>query len=72
MAEEPATPPENQILLNLIKQRYGARLTPAELEEVQQGVAGIARAVAALRAVKLDNGDEPFSIFVPYGQESAR
>ena len=72
MAEEPTTPPESQILLGLIKQRYGARLTPAELEEVQKGVEGIAWAVEALRAVKLDNGDEPFSIFVPYCQESAR
>ena len=72
MAEEPTTPSESQVLLDLIKQRYGARLTPAELEEVQQGVEGIARAVAALRAVTLDNSDEPFSIFVPYGQENGR
>lgn len=57
-------------MLDLIQQRYGARLTPAELEEVQQGVEGIARAVAALRAVKLDNGDEPCAIFVPYCQEA--
>ena len=69
MAEEPTTPHESQILLDLIKQRYGARLTPAELEEVQKGVEGIAQAAAALRAVKLDNSDEPFSVFVPYRQE---
>jgi len=32
-------------------------------------VEGIAKAAETLRAVKLENGDEPFSIFRPYKKE---
>ena len=53
----------------MIRQRYGERLTSQELEEVRQGVEGIAKAAEALRAVKLDNSDEPFSIFTPHVEE---
>jgi hypothetical protein len=59
----------SECLLNLIKQRYGDRLTPAEWEEVKKGIDGITVAAAALRKVKLDNHDEPFSVFVPYRGE---
>jgi hypothetical protein len=55
--------------LHWIKQRYGDRLTPAELEDVRKGIDGIMTATAALRKVKLDNSDEPFSVFVPYRHE---
>jgi hypothetical protein len=44
-------------------------LTADELEEVRQGVAGISQAAAALRAVRLNNSDEPFALGIPYRQE---
>jgi hypothetical protein len=69
MAESPSTPPEGEQLFRLISQRYGDRLTPAELAEVQKGVAGLATTAAALRAVRLDNSNEPVAVFVPYRQE---
>jgi hypothetical protein len=71
MAQERTPTPESETLLALIKQRYSERLTPAELEEVRKGVDGIAQAASALRSVALENGDEPFSIFMPYRQESS-
>jgi hypothetical protein len=71
MAEDHPPPPESVILLDLIKQCYGARLTPAELDEVRKGVAGLVQAAQALRSVALANNDEPFSIFVPYCKEGA-
>jgi hypothetical protein len=71
MAEEHQTPPEGAILLDLVKQRYGARLTPAELDEVRKGVAGMVQAAQALRSVELANSDEPFCMFVPYRKEGA-
>lgn len=60
---------DSDCFVHWIRQRYGDRLTPAELEEVKQGVAGIIAAAAALRKVELDNRDEPFSLFVPYRGE---
>ena len=54
---------------NIVKRLYGDRLTPEELDEVRKGVEGIVEAAESLRAVKLENGDEPFSVFVPYRKE---
>ena len=57
-------------LLNVIKERYGDRLTDDQLEEVKKGVEGMAKVTEALRKVEIQNGDEPFSVFVPYRGES--
>ena len=57
-------------MFNIVKLRFGDRLTPEELEEVQNAVEGIGKMTASLRAVKLNNGDEPFTQFVPYRKDS--
>lgn len=54
---------------NIVKRLYGDRLTSEELDEVRKGVVGIVEAAESMRAVKLENGDEPFSVFVPYRKE---
>jgi len=36
---------------------------------VRKGVERISETVEALRAVKLGNGDEPFSVFIPFREE---
>ena len=54
---------------NIVKRLYGDRLTSEELDEVLKGVEGIVEAAESMRAVKLENGDEPFSVFVPYRKE---
>ena len=53
-------------LFDLLKERYGKRLSPEELVEVKNGVENIRQAADKLRAVKLENSDEPFALFVPY------
>ena len=53
-------------LFALVRERYGDRLTPAQLDEVCKGVEGIVQAARALRAVRLGNADEPFQPFIPY------
>jgi len=63
------TTPESEALFHVIRQCYGHRLTSDELEEVRKGVAGISQAAAALRAVRLHQSAEPFSLGVPYRQE---
>ena len=54
---------------SIVKRLYGDRLTTEQLDEVRKGVVGIVEAAEAMRAVKLENGDEPFSVFVPYRKE---
>ena len=66
MTTDPSSTNESEPLFELIRQRYGHRLTASELEEVRKGVQSVVRMTAALRTVRLENGDEPFSIFMPY------
>ncbi len=57
---------EVERLFALVRERYGDRLTPAELDEVRKGVEGVVLTARALRAVRLENSDEPSSLFIPY------
>ena len=57
---------EAEILFELIRARYGDRLTPEQLEGVRRGVAAVVEQAAALRAVRLGNADEPVQRFVPF------
>ena len=59
MTEPETAQDEAGLLFSLVRQRYGDRLTAAELEAVRAGVATIVEGVRALRAVRLENGDGP-------------
>ncbi|MDE0189699.1 MAG: hypothetical protein OXN80_11400 [bacterium] len=54
---------------NTVKRLYGDRLDEKQLEGVRTGVETIVRASQAVSAVRLENGDEPFSVFAPYREE---
>ncbi len=56
---------EVDLLFALVRERYGGRLTPDELEAVRTGLAGIVEGVRALRAVRLDNADGPLLPLFP-------
>ena len=60
---------EYEALFKIVQDRYGGRLSPEELEEVRKGVERIAGTAEALRLVRLENSDEPFSVFTPYRRE---
>lgn len=64
-----ATEREVEERFNVVKGLYGDRLDDEQLEGVRQGIEGIVAASQALRAVKLENGDEPYSVFTPYRAE---
>ncbi len=66
MSEEKS---ESEHLFNIIKERYGDRLSDDELVEVKKGVEKIVEAAEKLREIKLENGDEPFFVFRPYRGE---
>ena len=57
---------EVETLFTLVRQRYGDRLTPEQLEAVKKGVEGVVEMARALRAVRLGDSDEPMQPFVPY------
>ena len=63
-ADDPAQA-EVDALFDLVRRRYGDRLTGGELAGVRQAIVGIVEGARALRAVRLGNADEPFQPFVP-------
>jgi hypothetical protein len=69
MSEKEAKCVESEYLFGLVKELYGDRLDPDELEEVRKGVERIVETSEELRAVKLGNWDEPFYVFRPYRKE---
>jgi hypothetical protein len=69
MSEKEAKGVESEYLFGLVKELYGDRLGPEELEEVRKGVERIVETSEELRAVKLGNWDEPFSVFRPHRKE---
>lgn len=68
MSDE-ATKREVEERFNTVKRLYGDRLDEKQLEGVRTGVETIVRASRAVSAVRLENGDEPFSVFAPYRDE---
>ena len=70
MAETPPDP-ETDTLFEIVRQRYGARLTGDQLDELRKIVRGQVDATRALRAVRLSNADEPFQRFEPYRDEES-
>lgn len=64
---EPAHPdPEADALFDLVRGRYGDRLTPEQQDEVRKIVGAQVEAARALRTVRLTNADEPMQPFAPY------
>jgi hypothetical protein len=59
-------PGEVDLLLALVRHRYGTRLTAAQLEALRQGIEAIVDLAAAVRAVPLTNADEPLAPFTPF------
>ena len=57
-------------LFAMVAERYGARLTPAQLEDVRRAIEAVVTGARALRAVKLTNSDEPMQPFVPFRADS--
>jgi len=54
-----------------VSDRYGGRLTPDELEEVRTAIEANLDAAYALRSIRLENWDEPFSVFRPVRRRRA-
>jgi hypothetical protein len=67
---EPAAPDqEAAALFEIVRQRYGDRLTPDQTDELRKIVRAQVEAARALRSVRLTNADEPMQPFAPYRAE---
>jgi hypothetical protein len=60
---------EAETLFSLVKEKYGDKIAPEELEEVKKAVEGIVETSMELRKVELGNWDEPFTVFKPYRRD---
>ena len=60
---------ETSILMELVKERYGERLTEEQLENVENSLKRVMEAGKALRDTPLENSDEPYNVFKPYRRE---
>lgn len=59
MSDEQDIRLECEAAFEFLMRRYGERLTPEMVEGLRGSVETVVRTVAALRAVKLENGDAP-------------
>jgi hypothetical protein len=59
-----------ELLLALVRGRYGARLDEAQLAIVRQTLEGLVRDLAALRAVTIPDDAEPAQPFIPFRADS--
>jgi hypothetical protein len=57
---------EADILFELIRARYAARLDAGQLEELRKAVEGIVRDVVTLRAATIPEDAEPGQPFTPF------
>jgi len=61
---------EAELFFALVRHRYGARLDEAQLKIVRETLEGLARDLAALRAVEIPSGAEPAQPFVAFRADS--
>jgi hypothetical protein len=66
MSEQHPSQDEVDARFQIVKERYGGVMDPNDFGAVRGRVEAIVKASAELRAVKLENGDEPFSVFTPF------
>ena len=72
MAHEEIRKNDPKLLFEIVKARYKARLTSEELEEVQKSVTMLLEVSESLMSVKLENWDEPFTVFKPIKGEKKK
>lgn len=65
-----ATQAEINDWLSIISRLYGESLSKSDLSDMRKDIANIVSAIESIRAVKLENGDEPAPIFLPYRKEN--
>ena len=60
---------ECEAAFDWLMRRYGDRLTPEMADDLRGSVEAVMKTVAALRSVRLENGDAPLAGFSPMREE---
>ncbi|HSB70726.1 MAG TPA: hypothetical protein VLT62_15475 [Candidatus Methylomirabilis sp.] len=60
---------ESEAAFDWLMRRYGDRLTPGMADDLRGSVQAVMKTVAALRSVRLENGDAPLVGFSPMREE---
>ena len=69
MAEDHGIREESEAAFNRLLQLYGDRLSPTMQEELRESVGAVVKTVAALRSVRLENGEAPLAPSAPFRGE---
>ena len=69
MSEEQTIQLECEAAFDMLLRRYGDRLTPEMADGLRGAVQAVAKTVAAVRSVRLENGDAPLTGFAPVRKE---
>jgi hypothetical protein len=69
VSQERAIQEECDAAFDLLMRRYGDRLTPEMAEGLRGAVQAVAKTVAAVRSVRLENGEAPLTGFAPVRKE---
>jgi len=69
VSQEQGVQVECEAAFDLLMQRYGDRLTPEMVDGLRGSVEAVVKTVAAVRSVKLANGDAPLLGFAPVHKE---
>jgi hypothetical protein len=69
VSQEQGVQVEAEAAFDLLMQRYGDRLTPEMVDGLRGSVEAVVKTVAAVRSVKLANGDAPLLGFAPVQKE---
>ena len=65
MSEEQEIQRECEAAFDLLMRRYGERLTPEMRDGLRGSVETVVKTVAAVRSVRLENGEAPLGGFAP-------
>jgi hypothetical protein len=60
---------ECEAAFDLLMRRYGDRLTPEMADGLRGSVEAVVKTVAAVRSVRLENGEAPLVCFAPVRKE---
>ena len=69
MSQEQEFRVECEAAFDLLMRRFGDRLTPEMVDGLRGSVEAVVKTVAAVRSVKLANGDAPLLGFAPVRKE---
>ncbi len=69
VSDEQSLQRECEATFELLRRRYGDRLTPEMLDGLRGAVQTVVKTVTAVRSVRLANGDAPLTGFAPIRRE---